>query len=253
MPDFTLTRSAALALLATVTAPVGCSGSGAAGPGGSGSAGPGAGGVFEKPGARDANLAGARCKGGAPCTCRNKDGGPAAAAEAPPPDEAHKRFEIRMAGGGGGATLDSPTLGHFAAGENESCFYVDVLPGTTSDVVFRATEAQKEGGVAPALDIAEYGPKGPWWYDVINLRCAGPSGKCNRDAAEAWSAEAKGRKRGRADACGSSVISRLTWDTSGGVGSRELGLFRDITVKFTFEVKRFPTQWPPHARECVPK
>ena len=45
------------------------------------------------------------------------------------------------------------------------------------------------------LDIAEYGPKGPWWYDVINVRCEGPSSKCNRDAADAWSAEAKGRKR----------------------------------------------------------
>jgi len=99
----------------------------------------------------------------------------------------------------------------------------------------------------------EYGPKGPYWYDVISVRCAGPNGKCNRDAADAWSAEAKSRKRGRADPCGSSVISRLAWDTSGGVGNRELGLFKDITVKFTFEVKRFPTQWPPHAKECVAK
>ena len=48
-------------------------------------------------------------------------------------------------------------------------------------------------------------------------------------------------------------ISHLTWDTSGGVGNRELGLFKDFTVKFTFEVKRFPTQWPPHAKECVAK
>jgi len=22
-------------------------------------------------------------------------------------------------------------------------------------------------------------------------------------------------------------------------------------VKFTMEVKRFPTQWPPHAKECL--
>ena len=63
----------------------------------------------------------------------------------------------------------------------------------------------------------------------------------------------KGRKRGRADPCGSSVISRLVWDTSGGIGNRELGLFKDFTVKFTIEVKRFPTQWPPHAKECVAK
>ena len=47
------------------------------------------------------------------------------------------------------------------------------------------------------------------------------------------------------------MISHLTWDTSGGVGNRELGLFKDFTAHFTMEVKRFQTQWPPHAKECV--
>ena len=251
MTDFRLTRLAARALLAAVAAPLGCSGSVASGPAGAESSGrPTAPAAVEKPGARDANLAGARCKGGAPCTCRNRIG---AVPEVPPPDEQHKRFEIRLAGIGGRATLDSPTLGHFASAGDEVCFTIDVLPGTTSDIVFTATEAQKEGGIAPLLDIAEYGPKGPYWYDVISVRCPGPNGKCNRDAADAWSADVKSRKRGRADPCGSSVISRLVWDTSGGVGNRELGLFKDLTVKFTFEVKRFPTQWPPHAKECVAK
>jgi hypothetical protein len=244
----TLTRVAVPALLAGATWALACSGSVASGPAGAGSSGPSPGHAIEKPGARDANLAGARCKSGAPCTCRNREGSPA---EAPPPDEQHKRFEIRLAGVGGGATLDSPTLGHFAAAADEACFYIDVLPGTTSDLTFTATEAVKESGIAPVLDIAEYGPKGPWWYDVINVRCEGPSNKCNRDAADAWSAEAKGRKRGRVDPCGSSVISRLTWDTSGGVGNRELGLFKDFTAHFTMEVKRFQTQWPPHAKECL--
>jgi len=228
---------------------IGCSGSVASGSAGAPSGRPTSA-TLEKPGARDANLAGARCKGGAPCTCRNPNGD---VAEVPPPDEQHKRFEIRLAGVGGGATLDSPTLGHFAAGPDEACFYIDVLPGTTSDVVFTATEAQKEGGIGPVLDIAEYGPKGPWWYDVVRVRCEGPAGKCNRDAADAWSAEMKSRKRGRIDPCGSSVITRLVWDTSGGIGNRELGIFKDLTVRFTMEVKRFPTQWPPHAKECVPK
>ena len=39
-----------------------------------------------------------------------------------------------MSRDGGGATLDSPTLGHFAAGPDETCFPIDVLPGTTSAV-----------------------------------------------------------------------------------------------------------------------
>jgi hypothetical protein len=251
MHDFALTRVAAPALLAAATMALACSGStaaGSAGPAGPASAGGAAKAGAEKAGARDANLAGARCKGGAPCVCRNPAGSPA---EDPPPDEAHKRFEIRLGATGGSATLDSPTLGHFTSGPDEACFYIDVLPGTTSDVTFTATEAVKAGGIGPLLQIAEYGPKGPFWYDVIDVRCAGPNARCNRDAADAWSAEAKGRKRGRVDPCGSSVISRLTWDTSGGVGNRELGIFKDFTVKFTMEVKRFATQWPPHAKECV--
>jgi hypothetical protein len=249
MIESALTLVATPALLAVAIVSSGCA-SGSAGAAGAGSSGAPAARALEKPGARDANLAGTRCRSGAPCICRDRAG---VQAETPPPDDQHKRFEIRLAGVGGGATLDSPTLGHFTAGADEACFYIDVLPGTTSDVTFTAAEATKESGVAPILDIAEYGPKGPWWYDVLNVRCEGPSSKCNRDAADAWSAEAKGRKRGRVDPCGSSVISHLTWDTSGGVGSRELGLFKDFTVHFTMEVKRFATQWPPRAKECVAK
>jgi hypothetical protein len=204
--------------------------------------------IAEKPGARDANLAGARCGSGAPCICRDRQG---VQAESPPPDDQHKRFEIRLAGIGGGAVLDSPTLGHFVAGAEEACFYIDVLPGTKSDLTFTAVEATKEGGISPVLDIAEYGPKGPWWYDVVNVRCSGPNGHCNRDGAEAWSAEAKTRKRGRVDPCGSSVVTHLQWETSGGRSERELGIFHDFIVRFTMEVKRFQTQWPPHAKECL--
>jgi len=244
-----MTRLAARALLAAAVLMPACAGSAAAGSGAS--SGPVAAAALEKPGAHNANLAGARCKGGPPCKCRDRLTDKAA--EEPPPDADHKRFEIRLAGAGGGATMDSPTLGHFAAGEDEACFYIDVLPGTTSDVSFTATEGQKEGGVGPLLEIAEYGPKGPWWYDVVSVRCPGPNGRCNRDAADAWSVEAKGRKRGRVDPCGSSVISHLAWDTSGGIGNRELGLFKDLTVKFTMEVKRFQTQFRPHAPECVAK
>jgi hypothetical protein len=252
MPDSSLTRLAAPALLGALVVSLACAGSAASGPASAGtSAHRTAAVALESPGARNANLAGARCKGGAPCKCRNKAGGDAA--EAPPPDDQHKRFEIRMAGVGGGATLDSATLGHFSAGPDEACFYIDVLPGTTSDVVFTATEARKEGGVGPFLTIAEYGPKGPWWYDVLTVRCEGPGGRCNRDAADAWSAEAKSRKRGRVDPCGSSVVSRLVWDTAGSTGDRELGIFKDFTVRFTMEVKRFATQLPPHSKACVPQ
>jgi hypothetical protein len=252
-----LTRVGAPGLLGAALLAFGCSAAVASGPAGKTATGASSSSTsaaaplaaIEEPGARNANLAGARCKNGAPCVCRQRIGGDKA--ESPPPDEAHKRFEIRLAGVGGGAVFDSPTLGHLTAGSDEACFYIDVLPGTTSDVVFTAVEGKKEGGVGPVLDIAEYGPKGPWWYDVLNVHCEGPEGRCNRDAADGWSKVAKGRKRGRVDPCGSSVISHLQWLTSGGSGDRELGVFQDFQVKFTMEVKRFPTQWPPHAKECV--
>ncbi|HLK89194.1 MAG TPA: hypothetical protein VKZ18_04815 [Polyangia bacterium] len=226
----------------------GCSGASA-----SSSAAPATPAAVEAPAAREANLAGARCTGGptAPCACRSKNGD---VAEKSPPDADHKRFEIRLDAVGGGATLDSPTLGHFTAGADETCYYIDVLPGTTNQVTFTARAATKEGGVAPWFELAEYGPKGPWWYDILQVRCdGGPGGRCNREAADAWNAEARTRKRGRIDPCGSTVISHLHWDTSGGTGDREMGLFRDFIVDFTMEVKRFETQFPTGSTECVPK
>jgi hypothetical protein len=198
-----------------------------------------------------ANLAGARCHG-AVCTCRSRVGNPA---ENPAPDEGHKRFEIRLGAGGGPANLTSPTLGELSSvgGPGEACFYVDVVPGTTHEMTFVAVERRPEEGVSPVLEIAEYGPKGPWWYDVLAVKCTGPGGHCNRDGADAWSAEMKTRRRGRIDPCGSSVIKDLKWDTTGGTGVRELGLFADFKVTFTMEVKKFATQFKPGATECVPK
>jgi hypothetical protein len=203
-------------------------------------------------GARGANLAGARCSG-AVCTCRSRAADPA---EKAPPDEAHKRFEFRLGAVGGTAALSSPTLGELSSGPespDDACFYVDVVPGTTHEVTFVAREARKEEGLSPVLEIAEYGPKGPWWYDVLAVKCGGPNGRCNREAADAWSADMKTRKRGRVDPCGSAVITHLRWDTTGGSGVRELGLFADFKVSFTMEVKKFATQFKPGSTECVPK
>jgi hypothetical protein len=197
-------------------------------------------------------MAGARCHGGS-CVCRTPDV-KGDQAEKAPPDADHKRFEIRVGAEAGQATLDSPTLGRFSgAGANESCFYVDVLPGTHHIITFSAREGRPESGLAPNLRIAEYGPKGPYWYDVVQVHCAGAGGRCTRDAADEWGAEAKTRKRGRIDPCGSSVVTHLSWETSGGMGERDSGFFRDLTVTFEMEVKKFATQFAPGATECVPK
>jgi len=201
--------------------------------------------------ATTATMAGARCHDGH-CSCRKggKDD-----VETAPPDADHKRFEIRVDAEDGDATLDSPTLGRFSAGAGggEACFYVDVLPATHHIVTFTAREGRPTGGLSPSLRVAEYGPKGPYWYDVVEVHCAGAGGKCTREAADAWSAEAKNRKRGRIDPCGSAVVTKLGWETSGGTGDREGGFFRDFTVSFEMEIKRFATQFAPGSTECVPK
>jgi hypothetical protein len=197
-----------------------------------------------------AALAGSRCQNDR-CTCRDLNSAPV---ETPPPAEGRKRFEFRLSAEGGAATLESPAIGRFEVGEKEMCFYVDVEAGSTHEVTFSAAEARHEGGVGPHLLIAEYGPKGPFWYDIITISCEGPGGKCARDAAEDWSVDLKSHtKRGRLDPCGSTVVSQLRWDTSGGAGQREYGLFRDFTVRFTMEVKKFATQFAPGSTECVPK
>jgi len=152
------------------------------------------------------------------------------------------------------AVLASSTLGRFeASGAGEHCFYTDVVPGTRHDLVFLSTEEAPGHGVAPTLKISEYGPAGPWWYDILEVTCAGGQGTCDRDAAEDWIKRQRVTKRGRVDPCGSMVVSRLHWQSSGGQAERDGGRFRDFGVSFSLDVKRFATQFAPGATECVPK
>jgi hypothetical protein len=201
-------------------------------------------------GAATTPLAGARCKGRRSCSCRSS----ADEAETEPPPEGMKRLEIRLGADGGAAALDGG-LGHFeSVGPQESCFYVDVPAGHTTDVAFQAHADGPQTGVAPRFRLAEYGPKGPYWYEIIDVECKGQQGRCDRQGADAWAARnLKERKRGRLDPCGSAVVTKLAWDTSGGQADRDGGLFRDITVRFALEVKKFATQFAPGSTECVPK
>jgi len=160
-----------------------------------------------------------------------------------------------MAADGGEAVLDSATLGRFqAAGPQESCFYVDVPAGGQHEVAFTARATRPQEGLAPRLQMAEYGPAGPWWYDIVAVECTGPTGRCNRAGIDTWAARTSTqRKRGRLDPCGSAVVSKLLWETSGGQAERDGGLYRDLTVRFAMEVKKFATQFAPGSTECIPK
>ena len=213
-------------------------------------------------------FAGARC-GGQSCACRRPGHDDE---ETTPPAEGSKRFEIRMSATGGTAAVDLTGLGVLVTGSraaapprdetqadpdpdprDETCAYIDVPIGSTHDVVFVSKESTEGQGIAPRLRIAEYGPKAHVWYDLIAVTCDGSGGRCDRHAADAWSVAARQRKRGRLDPCGSAVVTRLAWETSGGQAERAGGLFRDFTVRFTMEVKKFATQFTPGSTECVPK
>jgi hypothetical protein len=197
-------------------------------------------------------MAGARCSSGA-CQCREPGHDDA---ETAPPSPGSKRFEIVISAVGGTAALDLTDLGRVATGAaatGDTCAYIDVPAGSTHDAVFIAKESRLRQGVAPRLRIAEYGPKGPYWYDLVAVTCDGPNGRCDRKAADDWAATARRRSRGRIEPCGSAVVTKLAWETSGGQGERDGGLFRDFSTRFTMEVKKFATQFAPGSTECMPK
>lgn len=198
-------------------------------------------------------LAGKRCPPGqASCICR-KPGG-SEDAEDPPPGEGQKRLEIRLSVHGGEGVLEAPTVGRFVvSGVADSCFYVDVPSGSKAAWRFFAKASNPDAGLAPRLTVWEYGPKGPFWYEIFSFDCVGVGGKCDGAGVAAWNGRLKDRKRGRLDPCGSLVVTGLHWETSGGLAHRDTGLYRDFTVRFDTEVKKFATQFPPHATECVPK
>lgn len=196
-------------------------------------------------------LVGARCPAGQPsCNCRK----PGDDAETAPPPEGMKRLEIRMSVHGGEGLLESPGAGRFAvSGVKDTCFYVDVPAGSKSSYNFQARASNPDAGHTPRLSIWEYGPAGPFWYEIFSFDCVGVGGKCDAAGAADWQGRLKSRKRGRMDPCGSLVVTGLDWQTSGGLAHRDNGYYRDFSVRFDVEVKKFPTQFAPHSTECVPK
>jgi hypothetical protein len=197
-------------------------------------------------------VAGARCRGTTDGTCKCRNTGDDEETE--PPRAGEKRLELRMSAHGGTARV-SGGLGSFgASGGTDTCYYVDVPAGTTVDVAFNARADRPAEGVIPRFSLAEYGPRGPYWYRIIDVECRGPEGRCTREGVQAWAERnLKERKRGRLDPCGSTVVSKLAWDAGNGQSQREGGLYGDLSVRFALEVKKFDTQFAPGSTECVPK
>jgi hypothetical protein len=195
-------------------------------------------------------LSASRCAGGE-CLCRTKGDD----REVDPPAEGQKRFEIRLESTAGSVTLSSPTLGRFSQdAPHKKCFYIDIPAGSSHQMVLEAREPGKGAGLDTKVRIAEYGPRGPYWYDIFAISCGLDESRCTRPRAAEWGQSwLAHRKRGRLDPCGSAVITGLKWDTSGGLHERDGGFLRDLRVEFGLQVKTFETQFAPGATECVPK
>jgi hypothetical protein len=202
------------------------------------------------PAAPAPKLAGARCQPTA-CSCRQ----PGDEAEKEPPAAGSKRLEIRLSIDEGDGVLESPTLGRFTgAGARDTCYYVDVPAGSKAGFTFTGQASRPVQGFTPRLKVSEYGPAGPWWYEIFSVECAGVSGRCDKPGADNWGDKiTRNRKRGRNDPCGSLVVTGLNWETTGGEPVKDSGYYRDFVVRFDIDVKKFATQFAPHSTECVPK
>lgn len=182
------------------------------------------------------------------CSCRTSS----TEAEDQPPPEGKKRYEVRMSADGGEVVLTLGSLGQLAAaGSREVCFYIDVAAGTPLETKFAGHATSVETGFSPTLRLTEYGPAGPYWYDILSISCAGTYSRCDRKGADAWGDEWKQhRKRGRLDPCGSTSIAGLNWETSGGLADRDGGFYRDFVATWSTDVKKFAPKFAPGSREC---
>lgn len=144
-------------------------------------------------------------KGDGVCQCRDKNA-PGDGGAGVPDDPMYKRYEIRMTSAqelwaqGHGATMyKSPERA-------EECWYID-LPTGVQDLELRASNPQ---GVSAQWEISELGAQTKSWYSTLSFSCGQP-GVCAFDDLDAIKAEMQNHRV--RDACGSTKVKGLTWDT----------------------------------------
>ena len=197
-------------------------------------------------GGRPAAWLGARCPAGdaARCTCRK----PGDDAENEPPAEGQKRLEIRLSvdGGEGALRVAHPRPVH----RERAC----TKPASTWTCPRAARPAATSSAGPPTptpasrprLTISEYGPEGPYWYEIFAFECVGVGGRCDRAGADAWGARPQ-------DAQARTHRSlRLAGGDRPGLGdlgrpgrSRRRAATATSRVRFDVEVKKFATQFAP--------
>ena len=181
-------------------------------------------------------FAGPLCSGD---TCKCATG--AADGGAGVPEDAKKRFEVR---------LNSPDELWIKVGDNqmykdaervEACWYVDLPTGNTQ-VELRAS---KEHGVAATWSVKELGTKTKSYYDTLIFSCGTP-GACSFDELDEKKAELKDPKH---DRCGSTKIKGLTWDTG---RSPDQQYPNELLVRATLDIYKFVPDRP-HGEDCSKK
>jgi len=188
-----------------------------------------------------------RCDGQA-CRCRPLDSNDGQTEEQIP--AGLKRFELRLPRTTSALWVEVVGKGVFhkpADVMDETCFYVDLPPGSTR-FVMHSVRTDREVGLQTGLKVLEYGPKeGPHWYRVFELACGGLN-RCTKKGMAGWVAFQRRLPRGLLNPCGSVKIKGV-----GVSGTREQKVdveYADMTARFTFEVYGFETYKAPDSPEC---
>lgn len=182
----------------------------------------------------EAVLAGPLCSGDH-CKCRT------GAEDAGVPTDDKKRFEIRLKSA---QPLWAEVRGNKLyknAEQPETCFYVD-LPAGDSPVELRASDPN---GVSAEWTISELGTQTKSWYDTFRFECGNP-GVCSFEEIDAKKAEFAGYKRGLRDACGSTRIKGVSWDTGKAPDNQHPS---ELLVRLTLDVYKFAPD-KPHGDDC---
>jgi hypothetical protein len=185
--------------------------------------------------ATEAVLAGPLCTGDR-CKCRS------GADDAGEPAPGQKRFEIRLKSAQQlWMTIHGMRL-YKNAEAPEACYYVD-LPSGDTPVEMRASDAN---GVSAEWTISEYGSKAKTWYDTFRFECGNP-GVCSFDEIASKKAEYSGLSRGLHDACGSTRLKGISWDTGKAPDNEHPS---ELLVRLTLDVYKFLPE-KAHGDDCA--
>lgn len=194
----------------------------------------------------EAPLTGARCPDNTVCKCRDPG---VDDVETAPVATGHKRYEFRVATGPGQAwvTVDGRDLLFKSSERAEECFYLDLEDGAMHQVSLRTHATKETEGFGVNLRVAEYGAKGPWWYDTFAFQCGMP-GACAKDSLRTWKQETDALPKNLRDPCGSTKLKGISWQTGRVPDSQHP---EEILLAFTLHVYPFEPNFAPGDAGCA--